>query len=273
MKRMTATLGAVAIAILATACSQKTEDSGAAGKSETVADVDGYKISREMYDVFVNNVSNGEASLTEQQRKDLLENIVRGRLLAREAEASGLEKGSEIRAQLELSRLNVLSQAASAKYLKDHPATEAEMKAEYDKRVATVNRLEYRASHILVKTDAEARKIIEQLKSGGNFAAIAKAQSQDPVSKEKGGDLEWFSPGNFVPEFANAVTSLAKGQTSAAPVQTEYGYHVIRVTDTREAVPPPFEQVKDQMQKIVETQKTTKYLEELDKKSKITRTL
>ncbi len=168
-------------------------------------------------------------------------------MLAKEAEANGAAKDDKARAALELQRLNILSQAATAKYLEDKKPTDAELRAEYDQRVATMDKKQYRASHILVKTEDEARSIIAQLNAGGNFAAIARAKSLDNVSREKGGDLEWFSPSAMTPDFANAITSLPKGGTSAAPVKTEYGFHVIRVTDIRDSVAPAFESVKDQL--------------------------
>jgi peptidyl-prolyl cis-trans isomerase C len=273
MNRLPATLGAVAIAILAAACAQKNGDSADAKKSDSVAVVDGYPISRAMYDEYVNTVSNGAANLTAEQRAGLLENLIRGQLLAKQADVSGAAREEKTRAALELQRLNIMSQAATAKFLEDKKPTDAELRAEYDQRLATMEKKQYRASHILVKSEDEARSIIAQLNAGGNFAAIARAKSLDTVSKEKGGDLEWFAPGSMTPEFANAITSLGKGGTSAGPVKTEYGYHVIRVTDIRDTVAPTFESVKDQMAQIVDAKKVKEWVEELTKKSKITKSL
>jgi peptidyl-prolyl cis-trans isomerase C len=271
MNRMLATLGAVVIVLLAAAC---TQNNGASGdKKDAVAVVDGYVISRAMYDQYVNAVSNGSAALSQQQKEGLLENLIRGQLLAKQAEVSGAANEVKTRTSLELQRLDVLGQAATEHFLKDKKPTDAELRAEYEERVATMDKKQYRASHILVKTEDEASKIIAQLKAGGNFAEIAKAKSMDTVSAAKGGDLEWFAPTAMTPDFASAITSLGKGATSAAPVKTEYGFHVIRVTDIRDTVPPTFESVKDQMAQSVNAKKLKAWVEELTKKAKITKSL
>lgn len=271
MNRLPVILGAAAVAVLA-ACTQKTESS-ATGSSEAVAVIDNYVITRSLYDHYVNSVSNGAENLTPEQKTGLLENLVRGQLLASQAEATGAAKDEEARNAMELQRLNIMSQAASKAFLKGKEPTEAEMRAEYDERLKTMDKVEYRASHILVKDEEEARKIIAQLNAGGNFAAIARAKSTDTVSAAKGGDLEWFAPAAMTPEFANAVTALKKGETSAAPAKTEYGFHVIRVTDTREPTPPTFESVKEQMAQAVDGKKLKAWVDELTKKATIKKTL
>jgi peptidyl-prolyl cis-trans isomerase C len=273
MNRLPLLLGALAIAGIA-ACTQKTA-SNSTGSSDAVAVVDNYVVTRSLYDHYVNSVSNGAENLTPEQKNGLLENLVRGQLLASQAEATGASRDEEARNAMELQRLNImsLSQAASKAFLKDKKPTEAEMRAEYDERLKTMDKVEYRASHILVKDEEEARKIIAQLNAGGNFAAIARAKSTDTVSAAKGGDLEWFSPAAMTPEFANAVTALKKGETSAAPAKTEYGYHVIRVTDMREPTPPPFEEVKEQMAQAVDAKKLKAWVDELTKNAKIKKSL
>lgn len=275
MSRSPALLCALSVAMLgAAACSQKpAATSGAAGGSANVAVVDGHPISRKLYDEYVNAVSNGAANLTQQQKDGLLENLVRGMVLAQWAESNGAAREDKVQTALELQRLNILSQGATEFFLKDKTPTDAEARAEYDQRAATMDKTEYRASHILVKTEDEAKQIIAQLKAGGNFAQIARAKSLDTGNKDKGGDLDWFAPAAMTATFAQAVSSMKKGETSAAPVQTEYGWHVIRMVDTREATPPPFEEVKDQMLKAVNARKTKEWIEGLMKQAKITRSL
>jgi peptidyl-prolyl cis-trans isomerase C len=265
------TLAAAALA--ASACTQKAGGSSTASSSANVAVIDGHAISRKLYDEYVNAVSNGAENLTQQQKEGLLENLVRGQVLTQWAESSGAAREDKTQAALELQRLNILSQAATEYFLKDKAPTEAEIRAEYDERAASMDRTEYRASHILVKTEDEAKRIIAQLKAGGNFAQIAKAQSLDTGNKDKGGDLDWFAPGAMTEPFAKAVLSMKKGETSAAPVQTEFGWHAIRLVDTREATPPAFEGVKDQMAKAVSAKKTKAWVEDLMKKAKITKSL
>jgi peptidyl-prolyl cis-trans isomerase C len=271
MNRLPVLVGAAAAVLLA-ACTQKTA-TGGGGSSDAVAVIDDYVITRSLYDQYVNSVSNGAQNLSAEQKNGLLDNLVRGQLLARQAEVSGAADDEEARGALELQRLNIMSQAASKAYLKDKKPTEAEMRAEYDERLKTMDKVEYRASHILVKTEEEARQIIAQLNAGGNFAAIARAKSGDTVSAAQGGDLDWFAPGAMTPEFANAVTALKKGETSAAPAKTEYGYHVIRVTDIREPTPPAYESVKEQMAQAVDGRKLKAWVDELTKSAKIKKTL
>lgn len=273
MNRTPFVVATLVAAALGSACTQKPDAaSGTPGKSENVAVVDGHAISRKLYDEYVSAVSNGAENLTQEQKEGLLENLVRGQVLSRWAESNGVTKESKIQAALELQRLNILSQAASEHFLKDKTPTDAEIRAEYDQRAATMDKTEYRASHILVATEGEAAKIIAQLKAGASFAQLAKAHSLDGT-KDKGGDLDWFAPAAMTPPFAQAVARMSKGETSAAPVQTEYGWHVIRLVDTRQATPPPFEQVKDQMAKAVSGKKTKTWVEDLMKKAKITRSL
>ncbi len=256
-----------------TACSPKGGESSA-GTKGPVATVDGAPISRVAYDEYVKSVSsNPEDKLTEQQRTGLLENLVRAQLLSKVAEREGIANDEATRAVLELHRWNVLSQALSEKFMKEHKVTDDELRAEYGRQVDTMDKQQYRASHILVKSEDEAKKIIEQLKGGANFAAIARAVSLDTASKEKGGDLDWFSPGSMVPEFSQAVRSLKKGETSQTPVGTQYGWHVLRVTDIRDTAPPPYESVKGRLEELVQGKKFKAYVDELMAKAKITRSL
>ena len=147
--------------------------------------------------------------------------------------------------------------------------TDAEVKAEYDKFAAANAGKEYRARHILVEKEDEAKAIIAQLKKGAKFDAIAKKQSKDPGSGANGGDLDWATPSNYVKEFAEALTALTKGKTTETPVKTQFGYHVIRLEDVRDAQLPKFEDVKPQIAQQLQQQKMTKFQEELRAKAKI----
>jgi peptidyl-prolyl cis-trans isomerase C len=276
MKRIIATACSLAVATLVASCTQQVDGSkAAAGKSaDNVAVVDGRAISRNTYNEYVRSVT-GKAveAVSEPERKELLDNLIRGEVIAADAEASGVAAEDEASAALALSRLNVLHKASSAHYLKDRKASEEELRAEYDLQIGTMGKTQYRASHILVPSEDAAKQIIAQLKAGANFEQIARRVSTDKASAEKGGDLDWFSPESMTPVFATAVLALKKGETSAAPVQTEYGFHVLRVTDTREAVPPPYEGVKDRLNQIVEGKKFKAYSDGLLAKAKITKTL
>jgi peptidyl-prolyl cis-trans isomerase C len=143
------------------------------------------------------------------------------------------------------------------------------MKAEYDKFVAANSGKEYKARHILVEKEAEAKAIIARLKRGAKFEDIAKKQSKDPGSGANGGDLDWSTPDNYVAEFGQAMTKLNKGQITDAPIKTQFGWHIIRLDDVRTPQLPAFDQVKPQLQQQMTQQKLGKYQEELRAKAKI----
>jgi peptidyl-prolyl cis-trans isomerase C len=264
-------LAALAVTLLAAACSQKPAATATA-KVDTVATVDGKAISRDTYNQFVKGVAGKPAEdLTAEQRKQLLDNLVRAEVVAADAERTGIAAKDEIRFGLEMARLQILQRASSQQYLKDRAPSDEELRAEYDLRVANLPKLRYRASHILVPTEDAAKQIIAQLQKGASFEQLAKAQSTDAQSKEHGGDLNWFTPDSMTPPFAEAVQKMKKGETTAAPVKTQFGWHVIRLTDTAENPPPPYESVKDRLVQMVEEKKFNAYVDTLMAKSKVTK--
>ena len=238
-----------------------------------VATVNGTAISREAFDFYVKNVA-GKASsdLTAEQRAQLLDNLLRAEIVAQQAEKEGLDKTGDTASQLFLMRLQVLEQAKSEDYLKDKKASDAELREEYDKRIAAMPKTQYKARHILVNNEDAAKAIIAQLKKGAKFEDLAKAQSLDS-SKNSGGDLGWFSPGNMVKPFADAVATLKKGEFTHEPVKTEYGWHVIRLDDTRDTPVPPLEQVKTQVEQLVQQGKWKTYADDLLKAAKVEKNL
>jgi peptidyl-prolyl cis-trans isomerase C len=254
------------------ACSQP--NAGAASDAKPVAVVNGTAISREVYDFYVKSVTGkAESELTAEQREQLLDNLLRAEIVAQEARKEGLDKKGDTAAQLFLMRLQALEQAKSEEFLKDKKASDEELKVEYDKRVAAMPKTQYKAQHILVKEEDAAKKIIEQLKKGAKFEDLAKKESIDS-SKDNGGDLGWFSPSSMVKPFSDAVIALKKGETTSEPVKTEYGYHVIRLEDTRDApAAPPLEQVKPQVEQLVQQEKWKDYADGLLKAAKVEKNL
>jgi peptidyl-prolyl cis-trans isomerase C len=270
MKHMQRLLVIAAVAMLA-ACSQKPAASSAT-KADNVATVDGKAISRDTYKQFVKGVAGKPAEdLTAEQRTQLLDNLVRAEVVAADAERSGIAAKDEIRFALEMARLQILQRAASQNYLKDRAPSDEELRAEYDLRVASLPKLRYRASHILVPTEEAAKQIIAQLQKGASFEQLAKAQSTDTQSKEHGGDLNWFTPDSMTPPFAEAVQKMKKGETTSTPVKTQFGWHVIRLTDTADNPPPAFESVKDRLVQLVEEKKFNAYVDTLMAKAKVTK--
>jgi peptidyl-prolyl cis-trans isomerase C len=159
--------------------------------------------------------------------------------------------------------------ALRADFEKKNPVTEAEMKAEYDKVKAEAGTgMEYRARHILVEKEDDAKAIIAQIKGGAKFEDLAKKSSKDPGSAANGGDLDWANPGNFVPEYSQAMTSLKKGEMTQAPVKSQFGYHIIKLEDTRQAQFPAYEEVKPQLEQRLAQMKLQKFMEDLRKSAK-----
>ncbi|MBY4897501.1 peptidylprolyl isomerase [Cupriavidus sp. AU9028] len=173
-------------------------------------------------------------------------------LLVQEANKRGLTQNADVQEQLEQARLNVLAGAVFEDYVRNHGANDAELRKQYDKIKAQLgNGKEYRARHILVESEADAKAAIAKIKGGAKFEDVAKASSKDPGSAANGGDLDWAGSNSYVPEFSAAMTGLKKGQMTETPVKTQFGYHVILLEDERENKVPSFEEVKPQLQQML----------------------
>jgi peptidyl-prolyl cis-trans isomerase C len=266
---------AVAAAALA-ACQPKTAATAGAGSdtSPPVAIVDGFPITRDFYEFYIKGVTGGKSSadLTPPQRAAALDNLIRGRLVEEEGMKEGLDKSGDTPFYLVLSRVNVFEQALQERYLKDRKPTEQELRAEYETQIAAMPKTEYHARHILLATEPFAQKVVERLNKGEKFEVIAKSDSMDS-SKANGGDLGWFTPSRMMPEFAAAVITLKPGEYTHTPVHTQYGWHVIQLIETREVNPPPFDQVRQRLQQMVEAKKFRMYTDELMHNAKIERFL
>ena len=176
-----------------------------------------------------------------------------------------------MQARLDLLHTQILAEAASEKYVKSHPVSDDEVKAAYDSEVTNMPK-EFKARHILVEKKEAADAIIKELQAGGDFAKIAKAQSKDPGSAAKGGDLGWFSGQSMVKPFSDALAKLEKGKMTTEPVQTQYGYHVIQLDDVRSPTAPAFDDVKDQVRQFAQRKKLQSYLDDLRKTATIQKT-
>ena len=207
--------------------------------------------------------------VTPEMQGQLKDEVIAREIFLQEAQKRGLDASDDYKAQMELARQTILIRELFADYQKTNPVTDAEIKAEYDKFAAANGGKEYKARHILVEKEDEARKIIADLKKGQKFEDIAKKQSKDPGSGANGGDLDWATPSSYVPEFAEAMIKLKKGETTQAPVKSQFGWHVIRVDDLREAQLPKFEDVKPQIAQQLGQVKMGKFQEELRAKAKI----
>jgi peptidyl-prolyl cis-trans isomerase C len=201
-------------------------------------------------------------------RKAVRDDLINLEVITQAATKNGLDKQPEIAMQLELARQSVLAGAFVQDYAKNHPIGDDVLKQEYEALKKRVGNKEYKLSHILVETEDEAKKVAAELKKGAKFSKVAKSNTKDPGSKDSGGDLGWAVPSNFVQPFGEAVLKLSKGQVSA-PVQTQYGWHIIKLEDTRELKVPPYEEVKPNLEKRLQQQAIQKAVEDLRGKAKV----
>ncbi|HEY1724314.1 MAG TPA: peptidylprolyl isomerase [Steroidobacteraceae bacterium] len=264
----------LAVTLLCAACSKGGPTADTTKPADKpVATVNGTPISRAMFEYYAKNTAGKPVSeLNDEQKGQLLDNLVRGEIIAEEAAKQGLDKNTDTASALTLTRLEILQQAGATHYLEDKKPSDAELKAEYDAQVAGMPKTQYHARHILVSSQDAAQKIIDELKKGAKFEDLAKKDSIDS-SKEQGGDLGWFSPANMVKPFADAVVQLKKGEITQTPVQSQYGWHVIQLIDTRDTPVPPFDQVKDRVTQILQTKKFRAYQDELLKTAKVEKNL
>jgi peptidyl-prolyl cis-trans isomerase C len=254
------------------ACQPKT---GAVNdNSPPVATVNGAPISVNFYDFYIKGITGGKApaDLTAEQRGLALDNLIRAQLVAEQAVKEGVDKSGDTAYMLQLARLNVLEQAMQERYLKDRQPSDEELRAEYQAQLSAMPKTEYHARHILVATEPFAQKIIDRLDKGEKFDVLAKAESMDS-SKNNGGDLGWFTANRMVPEFAAAVMTLKPNEYTHKAVQTQYGWHVIQLLETREVTAPPFDQVRQRLVQVVQAKKFKQYTDELLRNAKVEKSL
>jgi peptidyl-prolyl cis-trans isomerase C len=205
---------------------------------------------------------------TPELRKMIREELIRREVFLQEVQKRALAEQPDVKFQLDIQRQNTLIQALMRDELKRNPITDAQVQAEYDKQKGKSGEREYRARHILVEKEDEAKGIIDQLKKGAKFEDLAK-QSKDTGSAARGGELDWAGPDAYVKPFSEAMAKLEKGQTTEAPVQSQFGWHVIRLDDVREAQFPPLAQLSGQIRESMQQQRIQGFVEELRKKAKV----
>ena len=240
----------------------------AAEKGKAFATVNGQPISQTGYNAFVAEQKAQGAPDSPELQNAVKEELVRREILAQEAKKKGMDENPNIQGQIELAKQAVLIRAYLSDYVKANPISEAQLKAEYDVIKNNLGSTEYKSRHVLVEKEEEAKAIIAKLDKGEKFSELAK-QSKDPGSKDKGGELGWSSPAAYVKPFGEALTKLKKGEYTKTPVQSDFGYHVIQLDDSRPANPPPFDQVKPQMQQRASQQQIETLVKELRSKAKV----
>lgn len=243
--------------------------SAAPAFAQNVATVNGKAIPASKVEQIVKQVvAQGKQADSPQLREAIKRDLIAREVMIQEADKQGFSNRAEVKAALENARQSIVINAMLADYIRKNPVKDAEAKAEYDKYKAQVGDKEYHARHILVQTEEEAKAVIAKLKAGSKFEDLAKAQSKDG-SAANGGDLDWASPANYVPEFSKAMVALQKGGVTDTPVKTQFGFHVIKLEDTRAAKIPAFEEVKQQVTESLQQRKLQQFREELMKKATI----
>ncbi|MGH8726855.1 MAG: peptidylprolyl isomerase [Burkholderiales bacterium] len=235
-----------------------------------VAKVNGKTIPQAREEFFVQQLSAQGQTDTPELRKNVREELINREIVAQEAVKKGLDKKPEFTSQLDVARQNLLVGAYFKEFADANPIKEEDLKAEYEKiKAQQAPSKEYLARHILVEKEEQAKDLIAQLKKGANFNELAIEHSKDPGSKIKGGELEWAPATNYVKPFAEALTALKKGEHTAAPVQTEYGWHVIKLEDERMSEALPYEEIKHLVQQRLQKQQLEKLLADLRAKAKV----
>jgi peptidyl-prolyl cis-trans isomerase C len=240
----------------------------AVDKADAVASVNGKYIAKSTLEQLETEISQRSQGQTFPKEK-LIEELIQRELLVQEGLKKQLDKSPEVLVRIEDVKRSLVSQAALQDYLKTNPVTDADIKAEYDTKVAAENGTEFKARHILVKTEAEAKKIITELDKGADFAKLANKNSLDAKESQNGGDLGWFVASQMVAPFSEAVAKLEKGKYTKEPVQTQFGWHIILREDSRALTPPPLEAVKEQLQPYLQRQKVQTFIDGLRKQAQV----
>lgn len=236
--------------------------------AQNVAVVNGKAIPKSAEDAWVKELSRQGQKDSPEMRKFVKDQLIQREILMQEATKRGVPNKPEVKFQLDVQRQATVIQAMMREEMEKKPITDAEIKAAYDAQKAQVGTKEYRARHILVEKEDEAKAIIAKLDKGEKLADLAK-QSKDPGSKDKGGELGWSSAATYVKPFGEALVKLKKGEYTKAPVKSDFGYHVIQLDDSRPMTPPPFEQVKQQLQQRASQQQIEQLVKDLRTKAKV----
>lgn len=236
--------------------------------SAAIATVNGVPISQARFNFLLQLSQQQGQPDSPEARKNLREKLITEEIVAQEALKKGMDKSADVLTQIDLARQTILIRTYLQDFIKNNPLSDDALKAEYEKIKSQMGDKEYHARHILVEKEAEAKDIIAKLKKGEKFEKLAE-KSKDPGSKVKGGDLGWAAPANFVPEFSAAMTKLKKGQYTTEPVKSQFGWHIIKLEDSRMLQAPPFDEVKQNLRQRAQQQQIDKMISDLRAKTKV----
>ena len=237
--------------------------------AQNVAIVNGKAVPSSRVTALEQQIAASGRPIDEATRAQIKEEVILREVFMQEAQKRGIAATPEYKEQMELARQTIMIRALFADYQKKNPVSDADLQAEYDKFAAANGGKEYRARHILVEKEDEAKAIIAAIKGGAKFEDQAKAKSKDPGSGANGGDLDWANAASYVTEFSEAMIKLDKGQMTQEPVKSQFGYHIIRVDDVRQAKLPTFEELKPQIAQQMQQQKLGDFQRSLREKAKI----
>ncbi len=237
--------------------------------AQNVAIVNGKAVPSSRVTALEQQIAASGRPIDEATRAQIKEEVILREVFMQEAQKRGIAATPEYKEQMELARQTIMIRALFADYQKKNPVSDADLQAEYDKFAAANGGKEYRARHILVEKEDEAKAIIAAIKGGAKFEDQAKAKSKDPGSGANGGDLDWANAASYVTEFSEAMIKLEKGQMTQEPVKSQFGYHIIRVDDVRQAKLPTFEELKPQIAQQMQQQKLGDFQRSLREKAKI----
>lgn len=237
--------------------------------AQNVAIVNGKAVPLSRVEALAQQLAASGRPVDDAMREQLKEEVILREIFMQEAQKRGVAASPEFKQQMDLARQTILIRAMFADWQKKNPVTDADIKAEYDKFAAANAGKEYRARHILVEKEDEAKAIIAAIKGGAKFEEQAKQKSKDPGSGANGGDLDWASAASYVAEFSEAMVKLDKGQMTDAPVKSQFGWHVIRVDDIRQAQLPKLEEIKPQIAQQLQQQKMAEFQKNLREKAKV----
>ena len=267
--RILAIAAAAALAFPAAAQQEAAKPAAKPAASAPVATVNGTAIPRARLDYLMRQQMQRGGQDDERTRTAVRDDLINREVVSQAAVRAGTAKKRDVQSQLEIGRQEVLVGAYLSDYLKDHAVSDAEVQKEYDRVRAQTGDTEYRARHILVESEDEAKRLVAELQKGAKFDELAKKSSKDEGTRELGGDLDWKLPSTLEKPFADAMVALDKGKFSATPVRTRFGFHVIQLDDVRPVNFPPIAQVRPQIQQRLLRQKVEELVRDLRTKAKV----
>ena len=240
-----------------------------AAESTTIAKVNGVAVPRARQDLLMQQQGARGMPDNEQTRAMVRDELINREVLYQEAQKTGVGKKPEVQAQLDMARQEVMVSAFVRDWVRTHPVTDADVQKEYDRAKSQTGDKEYRARHILVETEEQAKSLIDELKKGGKFEDLATKNSKDPGSAQRGGDLDWNVPSTYDRQFADALVKLEKGKYTDTPVRTRFGYHIIMLEDVRPVKFPGLNEVRQRISQQVTQSRIEELVKSLRAKAKV----